>query len=62
MMETNIVICGECKETMRGFADESIDLVVTSPPYWGLRDYGGDSQIWGGDPECELEWAITPPP
>jgi len=55
-METNIVICAECKETMRGFPDESIDLVVTSPPYWGLRDYGGDSQIWGGDPECEHEW------
>jgi len=62
MMETNIVICGECKETMREFPDESIDLCVTSPPYWGLRDYGGDSQIWGGDPNCEHEWAITPPP
>ena len=25
--------------------DESIDCVVTSPPYWGLRDYGVDEQI-----------------
>ena len=33
-------------------ADRSVQCVVTSPPYWGLRDYGNDA--WeGGDPECE---------
>jgi site-specific DNA-methyltransferase (adenine-specific) len=26
-------------------ADESIDLIITSPPYWGLRDYGFDRQL-----------------
>jgi DNA modification methylase len=26
-------------------ADESVNCVVTSPPYWGLRDYGTDGQI-----------------
>lgn len=32
--------------------DESVQCVVTSPPYWGLRDYGTAS--WkGGDPECD---------
>lgn len=31
---------------MQTFPDECIDLVVTSPPYWGLRDYGlGEDQI-----------------
>jgi len=40
---------------MSEFPSDSINLVVTSPPYWGLRDYGGDSQIWGGDPNCEHE-------
>jgi DNA modification methylase len=30
----------------------SVDCVVTSPPYWGLRDYGTGSWI-GGDPDCE---------
>jgi DNA modification methylase len=34
-------------------ADESVNCVVTSPPYWGLRDYGLPPQIWGGDPECD---------
>lgn len=39
-------------------ADKSVHLVVTSPPYYGLRDYG--TAKWeGGDPECEhsiCEW------
>ena len=28
---------------------------MTSPPYWGLRSYGTDPQIWGGN-DCEHEW------
>jgi len=32
--------------------DNSIDCVVTSPPYWGLRDYG-TAQWEGGDPNCD---------
>lgn len=32
--------------------DRSVQCVVTSPPYWGLRDYG--TGTWqGGDPECD---------
>ena len=36
---------GQCLEVLKSFPDESIDCVVTSPPYWGLRDYGMDGQI-----------------
>lgn len=32
-------------EGLRSLADNSVDLIVTSPPYWGLRDYGVDGQI-----------------
>lgn len=32
-------ICGDCVEVMRGFPAESIDLVVTSPPYDNIRKY-----------------------
>jgi DNA modification methylase len=46
---------------MVGFPDDSIDLVVTSPPYWGLRDYGSEPQIWGGKPDCEHEWGESLP-
>ena len=44
-------------EILRYFPDESIDCVVTSPPYWGLRDYGENTNlIWGGDPDCGHKW------
>jgi len=48
---------------MQSFPSDSVDLVVTSPPYWGLRDYGVETvRVWGGFPECEHEWVKTPPP
>ncbi len=34
----------------------SIDCAVTSPPYWGLRDYGLPAQVWGGRTDCRHEW------
>src|SRR4030095_15284476 len=37
-------------------ADESVQTVVTSPPYWGLRDYGIAPSIWGGREDCGHEW------
>lgn len=36
---------GDCIEVMRTMDANSVDCVVTSPPYWGLRDYGVDGQI-----------------
>lgn len=39
-------------ETLRSMAPGSVQCVITSPPYWGLRDYG--TAAWeGGDPTCE---------
>ncbi len=37
-------------------ADQSVQMVCTSPPYWGLRDYGLPPSIFGGDPLCEHAW------
>ncbi len=31
-------------------------MCVTSPPYWGLRDYGIEPSVWGGLPDCAHEW------
>lgn len=45
------VIAGDCREVLRGMADESVHCCVTSPPYWGLRDYGLAKWI-GGDSAC----------
>lgn len=36
---------GDCREVLRTMPDESVHCIVTSPPYWGLRDYGVDGQI-----------------
>ena len=36
---------GDCVEKIKELQDNSIDCVVTSPPYWGLRDYGVDGQL-----------------
>jgi len=41
----NEILCGDCVSVMKELPKESVDLVVTSPPYWGLRDYGVDGQI-----------------
>ena len=41
----NKIICGDALETLKKFPDESIDCVVTSPPYFNLRDYGVEGQI-----------------
>jgi len=44
-MELNKTYNENCLETMKRMPDNFIDCVVTSPPYWGLRDYGHDEQI-----------------
>lgn len=36
---------GDCREHLRTMADESVHCVVTSPPYFGLRDYGVAGQL-----------------
>jgi len=39
------IIAGDCTEGLRTLPDASVHCCVTSPPYWGLRDYGHDGQI-----------------
>lgn len=40
-----MILIGDCVESMRGLPDQSVHTCVTSPPYFGLRDYGHDGQI-----------------
>jgi hypothetical protein len=39
------VMLGDCRQVMAQMEPESVHTVVTSPPYWGLRDYGQDGQL-----------------
>jgi len=47
------VIQGDALKVLRGMQDESVNCCVTSPPYWGLRDYGVPGQL-GLEPTPEL--------
>ncbi len=44
-MKYNRIILGDNIETLKTLPDNSVDCCITSPPYYGLRDYGIDGQI-----------------
>lgn len=39
------ILIGDVRDRLKEIPDNSIHCVVTSPPYWGLRDYGVDGQL-----------------
>ena len=41
----NRILQGDCLKVLGAIPDNSIDCLITSPPYWGLRDYGVDGQL-----------------
>ena len=45
------ILFGDCKKTLSEFLPQSARTCVTSPPYYGLRDYGTATWV-GGDPNC----------
>jgi len=45
MMKTNQILNGDCIEHLKELPSESINCVMTSPPYWALRDYGVEGQL-----------------
>ncbi len=52
MIELNKIYQEDCRETLTKLPDKSINCCVTSPPYYGLRDYGTATWV-GGDPNCD---------
>jgi DNA modification methylase len=44
-LKTNIIIQGDSLEVLKTLPDESVNCCITSPPYWGLRDYCIDGQL-----------------
>jgi DNA modification methylase len=46
------ILIGDCREKLQELPDASVHCCVTSPPYFGLRDYG-TAQWAGGNPECD---------
>jgi len=54
--DLGILYQGHVLEVLKSLPDESVDCIITSPPYWSQRYYPNTDVIWGGDPECEHEW------
>ncbi len=53
----NDIHVGDAREVLSQMPDECVDMVVTSPPYWGLRDYGeGTDTVWDADEDCTHIW------
>lgn len=50
------ILLGEVRTALRTLPASSVDCVVTSPPYWGLRDYGLPTVIWGSKSDCDHAW------
>src|SRR5690606_7249255 len=39
------LICGDSAEVLAALPDACVDMVMTSPPYWAVREYEGDSTL-----------------
>jgi len=54
--------CGDAYKLLREMPSESVDCVITSPPYYGLRVYGEASYtVFNGSQNCEHEWGDAIP-
>ena len=52
----NKILQGHVMDVLKNIPDESVNCIVTSPPYWSLRKYGTDPVIFDGRDDCEHEW------
>jgi len=55
-LNINTTYTGHNIDILSTFPDRSIDCIITSPPYFQLRDYGTEHQIWGGVDNCPHEF------
>ena len=55
-------LIGDVRDVLQTLPDRKYQTVVTSPPYWGLRDYGIPPVVWDGDKDCGHEFSLSIPP
>jgi len=48
----NKILIGDSLELLKTLPDQSVQTCITSPPYWGLRDYGTGTFV-GGTDDCD---------
>ncbi len=52
---------GHVLDQLKNLPSESVHCVVTSPPYWGLRNYKTEPVVWDGDSACSHQWTSLIP-
>jgi len=53
----NKIIHADVLEGLKQIPDDFVDCIITSPPYYSLRDYSEDTvEVWDGNPNCEHDW------
>ena len=52
----NRILLGNVYEVLQTLPSDSVDCMITSPPYFGLRAYGTSPVIWDDNGKCEHEW------
>ncbi len=62
MERTFQVICGDALTELKRLPDQVAACIVTSPPYWGLRDYKTAPQTWDGSSGHAHTWGPQLPP
>lgn len=50
------ILSGHVLDVLSGLPERHFQAIVTSPPFWGLRAYGTEPQVWGGTLHCAHEW------
>lgn len=55
----SVIIHGHALTVLRSLEAESVHCCICSPPYWGLRSYSTEPQVWGGDSGCSHEFAAS---
>jgi site-specific DNA-methyltransferase (adenine-specific) len=52
----NQIFQGDCRDAFDALPDESLSLIITSPPYWRARYYESEPLYYGVDPSCDHAW------
>ena len=56
MEYSNQILTGDALTVLKELPSNFVQCCITSPPYYGLRDYGTEPLVWDGDPTCSHEW------
>jgi DNA modification methylase len=51
------ILVGHVLDRLAELPERAVHCCVTSPPYWGLRAYGTEPQVWTNEPDCDHVWS-----